>query len=68
MTRIALWNVHKVDITTNNLLEDWQNRSTKKRTVSEQGGVIGILIQQVISGMATVRNLTRDYATLILMM
>ncbi|KRZ49675.1 hypothetical protein T02_11280 [Trichinella nativa] len=79
MIRIALWIVYKVDIRTNNLLEDWHNRSTKKRvkgmsgfmncsiiqTVSEQGGVMGTLIQQVISGMATVRDLTRDYATLI---
>ncbi|KRY09405.1 hypothetical protein T12_13940 [Trichinella patagoniensis] len=76
MTRIALWNVYKVDIRTNNLLEDWQNRSTQKRvegmssfmncsiiqTVSEQGGVMGTLIQQVISGMATVRDLTRVYS------
>ncbi|KRY27741.1 hypothetical protein T01_4231 [Trichinella spiralis] len=59
---------------TNDLLEDWHNRSIKKRvkgmsgfmncsiiqTVSEQGGIMGTLIQQVISGMATVRDLTRQ--------
>ncbi|KRX46982.1 hypothetical protein T05_2077 [Trichinella murrelli] len=83
MTRIALWNVYKADIRTNNLLEDWHNRSTKKRVKGmsdciRTGWCYGHLIQQVISGMATVSDLTRvysvyaekqkrDYATLIRM-
>ncbi|XP_003382149.1 conserved hypothetical protein [Trichinella spiralis] len=75
--RLPLWNVHSVNIRTNNLLEGWHNRLNRKAGKSHNGlyellqlliaeqGVMDALIQQVLSGNATVgdfRRVNRVYA------
>ncbi|KRX17810.1 hypothetical protein T07_6701 [Trichinella nelsoni] len=63
--RLPLWNVHSVNIRTNNHLEGWHNRLNRKAGKSHNGlyellqlliaeqGVMDTLIQQVLSGNAT---------------
>ncbi|KRY28631.1 hypothetical protein T01_15589, partial [Trichinella spiralis] len=75
--RLPLWNVHSVNIRTNNHLEGWHNRLNRKAAKSHNGlyellqlliaeqGVMDTLIQQVLSGNATVgdfRRVNRVYA------
>ncbi|KRX29317.1 hypothetical protein T06_12627, partial [Trichinella sp. T6] len=60
--RLPLWNVHNVNIRTNNHLEGWHNRLKRKGGKGHNGfyellqlliaeqGVMGTLIQQVLSG------------------
>ncbi|KRX74785.1 hypothetical protein T06_15297 [Trichinella sp. T6] len=65
--RLPLWNVYNVNIRTNNHLEGWHNQQAGKShnglyellqlLISEQG-VMDTLIQQVLSGNATVGNLS----------
>ncbi|XP_003382012.1 conserved hypothetical protein [Trichinella spiralis] len=67
--RLPLWNVHNVNIRTNNYLEGWHNRLNRKTAKSHNGlyellqlliakqGVMDTLIQQVLSGNATVGDL-----------
>ncbi|KRX18117.1 hypothetical protein T07_13777 [Trichinella nelsoni] len=69
--RLPLWNVHNVNIRTNNHLEGWHNRLNRKADKSHNGlyellqiliaeqGVMDTLIQQVLSGNATVGDLRR---------
>ncbi|KRX30991.1 hypothetical protein T09_10420, partial [Trichinella sp. T9] len=69
--RLPLWNVHSVNIRTNNHLEGWHNRLNRKAGKSHNGlyellqlliaeqGVMDTLIQQVLSGNATVGDLRR---------
>ncbi|KRX80019.1 hypothetical protein T06_10816 [Trichinella sp. T6] len=69
--RLPLWNVHSVNIRTNNHLEGWHNRLNRKANKSHNGlyklhqfliaeqGVMDTLIQQVLSGNATVGDLRR---------
>ncbi|KRX23479.1 hypothetical protein T07_4504 [Trichinella nelsoni] len=69
--RLPLWNVHRVNIRTNNHLEGWHNRLNRKADKSHNGlyellqlliaeqGVMDTLIQQVLSGNATVGDLRR---------
>ncbi|KRZ01821.1 hypothetical protein T11_5945 [Trichinella zimbabwensis] len=69
--RLPLWNVHNVNIRTNNHLEGWHNRLNRKAgkihnglyellqiLIAEQG-VTDTLIRQVLSGNATVGDLRR---------
>ncbi|KRY60419.1 hypothetical protein T03_3591 [Trichinella britovi] len=69
--RLPLWNVHNVNIRTNNHLEGWHNRLNRKACkghdelydlfqllIAEQG-VMDTLIQQVLSGNVTVGDLRR---------
>ncbi|KRX15683.1 hypothetical protein T07_7561 [Trichinella nelsoni] len=69
--RLPLWNVHNVNIRTNNHLEGWHNRLNRKADkkhngfyellellISEQG-VMDTLIQQVLSGNVTAGDLRR---------
>ncbi|XP_003366206.1 conserved hypothetical protein, partial [Trichinella spiralis] len=70
-TRLPLWNVHNVNIRTNNHLEGWHNRLNRKAAKSHNGfyelfelliaeqGVIDTLIQQVLSGNVTIGDLRR---------
>ncbi|XP_003368669.1 hypothetical protein Tsp_12929 [Trichinella spiralis] len=69
--RLPLWNVYNVNIRTNNHLEGWHNRLNRKAAKSDYGlyellhiliaeqGVMDTLIQQVLSGYATVGDLRR---------
>ncbi|KRY46040.1 hypothetical protein T03_10855 [Trichinella britovi] len=69
--RLPLWNVYNVNIRTNNHLEGWHNRLNRKAGKSHNGlyellqlliseqGVMDTLIQQVLSGNATVGDLRR---------
>ncbi|KRZ56033.1 hypothetical protein T02_3191, partial [Trichinella nativa] len=69
--RLPLWNVHNVNIPTNNYLEGEHNRLNRKAAKSHNGlyellqiliakqGVMDTLIQQVLSGNATVGDLRR---------
>ncbi|KRY07728.1 hypothetical protein T12_14323 [Trichinella patagoniensis] len=69
--RLPLWNVHNVNIRTNNNLEGWHNRLNRKAGKSHNGfhellelliaeqGVMDTLIQQVLSGNVTVGDLRR---------
>ncbi|KRX55557.1 hypothetical protein T09_7502 [Trichinella sp. T9] len=69
--RLPLWNVHNVNIRTNNHLEGWHNRLNRKAGKSHNGfyellelliaeqGVMDTLIQQVLSGNVTVGDLRR---------
>ncbi|KRY11505.1 hypothetical protein T12_12847 [Trichinella patagoniensis] len=69
--RLLLWNVHNVNIRTNNHLEGWHNRLNRKAGKSHNGfiellelliaeqGVMDTLIQQVLSGNVTVGDLRR---------
>ncbi|KRY37921.1 hypothetical protein T01_10286 [Trichinella spiralis] len=69
--RLPLWNVHNVNIRTNNHLEGWHNRLNRKAGKGHNGlyellqlliaeqGVMDTLIQQVLSGNATVGDLRR---------
>ncbi|KRZ86593.1 hypothetical protein T08_7341 [Trichinella sp. T8] len=71
--RLPLWNVYNVNIRTNNHLEGWHNRLNRKAGKSHNGlyellqlliseqGVMDTLIQQVLSGNATVGDLRRVY-------
>ncbi|KRX63685.1 hypothetical protein T09_8898 [Trichinella sp. T9] len=68
--RLPLWNVHNVNIRTNNHLEGWHNRLNRKAGKGHNGlyellqlliaeqGVMDTLIQQVLSGNATVVDKT----------
>ncbi|XP_003367825.1 hypothetical protein Tsp_14839, partial [Trichinella spiralis] len=70
-TRLPLWNVHNVNIRTNNHLEGWHNRLNRKAAKSHNGfyellelliaeqGVIDTLIQQVLSRNVTIGDLRR---------
>ncbi|KRX47782.1 hypothetical protein T05_10489 [Trichinella murrelli] len=51
--RLPLWNVHNVNIRTNNHSEGWHTRLNKKRLLIS----MGTLIQQVLSRNATVGDL-----------
>ncbi|KRX25643.1 hypothetical protein T07_10954 [Trichinella nelsoni] len=67
--RLPLWNVHNVNIRTNNHLESWHNQLNRKAGKGHNGlyellqlliaeqGVMDTLIQQVLSGNATVGDL-----------
>ncbi|KRY06347.1 hypothetical protein T01_1601, partial [Trichinella spiralis] len=69
--RLPLWNVHNVNIRTNNHLEGWHNQLNRKAGKGHNGlyellqlliaeqGVMDTLIQQVLSGNATVGDLRR---------
>ncbi|KRY61381.1 hypothetical protein T03_8203 [Trichinella britovi] len=69
--RLPFWNVHNVNIRTNNHLEGWHNRLNRKAGKSHNGfyellelliaeqGVMDTLIQQVLSGSVTVGVLRR---------
>ncbi|KRZ02765.1 hypothetical protein T11_11240 [Trichinella zimbabwensis] len=69
--RLPLWNVHNVNIRTNNHLEGWHNRLNRKAGKTHNGlyellqiliaeqGVMDTLIRQVLSGNATVGDLRR---------
>ncbi|KRZ04534.1 hypothetical protein T11_10756 [Trichinella zimbabwensis] len=69
--RLPLWNVHNVNIRTNNHLEGWHNRLNKRASKSHIGlyellqlliaeqGVMDTMIQQVLSENATVGDLRR---------
>ncbi|KRZ56346.1 Retrovirus-related Pol polyprotein from type-1 retrotransposable element [Trichinella nativa] len=69
--RLSLWNVRNVNIRTNNYLEGWHNQLNRKAAKSHNGlyellqiliaeqGVMDTLIQQVLSGNATVGDLRR---------
>ncbi|KRY41684.1 hypothetical protein T01_15971, partial [Trichinella spiralis] len=69
--RLPLWNVHNVNIRTNNHLEGWHNRLNRKAANGHNGsyelhqiliaeqGVVDTMIQQVLSGNATVGDLRR---------
>ncbi|KRY46579.1 hypothetical protein T03_6175 [Trichinella britovi] len=62
--RLPHWNVHNVNIKTNNHLEGWHNGLNRKAgkgitlLIAEQG-VMDTLIQQVLSGNVTVGDLRR---------
>ncbi|KRY31426.1 hypothetical protein T03_10473, partial [Trichinella britovi] len=69
--RLPFWNVHNVNIRTNNHLEGWHNRLNRKAGKSHNGfyellelliaeqGAMDTLIQQVLSGSVTVGVLRR---------
>ncbi|XP_003373093.1 conserved hypothetical protein [Trichinella spiralis] len=69
--RLPLWDVHNVNIRTNIHLEGWHNRLNRKAAKAHNGlyellqiliaeqGVMDTLIQQVLSGNATVGDLRR---------
>ncbi|KRZ01678.1 hypothetical protein T11_16040 [Trichinella zimbabwensis] len=69
--RLPLWNVHNVNIRTNNHLEGWHNWLNRKAAKGHNGlyellqmliaehGVMDTLIQQVLAGNATVGDLRR---------
>ncbi|XP_003377358.1 hypothetical protein Tsp_01528, partial [Trichinella spiralis] len=69
--RLPLWNVRNVNIRTNNHLEGWHNQLNRKAGKGHNGlhellqlliaeqGVMDTLIQQVLSGNATVGDLRR---------
>ncbi|KRX36271.1 hypothetical protein T05_11328 [Trichinella murrelli] len=69
--RLPLWNVHNVNIRTNNHLEGWHNRLNRKAGKSHNGfyellelliaeqGVMDTLIQQALPGNMTVGDLRR---------
>ncbi|KRX58916.1 hypothetical protein T06_14132 [Trichinella sp. T6] len=62
--RLPLWNVHNVNIRTNNHLEGWHSRLNRKAAKShnelyELMDVMDTLIQQVLSGNVTVGDLRR---------
>ncbi|KRZ04540.1 hypothetical protein T11_5919 [Trichinella zimbabwensis] len=69
--RLPLWNVHNVNIRTNNHLEGWHNRLNKRASKSHIGlyellqlliaeqGVMDTMIQQVLSENATLGDLRR---------
>ncbi|KRX13528.1 hypothetical protein T07_8052 [Trichinella nelsoni] len=69
--RLPLWNVHNVNIRTNNYLKDWHNRLNRKAGKKHNGfyellqlliaeqGVMDTLIQQVLLGNVTVGDLRR---------
>ncbi|KRY14394.1 hypothetical protein T12_6840 [Trichinella patagoniensis] len=57
--RLPLWNVHNVNIRTNNNLKVGIIGSTEKRLLIAEQGVMDTLIQQVLSGNVTVGDLRR---------